>query len=46
MFRGRVDDLSFFDYLSSVCFLLIEFHSLLFPYLIKYYKIMCIIIVV
>ena len=24
--RGRVDDLSFFDYLSSFCFLLIEFH--------------------
>ena len=25
--RGRVDDLSFFDYLSPFCFLLIEFHS-------------------
>ena len=23
--RGRVDDLSFFDYLSPFCFLLIEF---------------------
>ena len=25
-YRGRVDDLSFFDYLSPFCFLLIEFH--------------------
>ena len=24
--RGRVDDLSFFEYLSPFCFLLIEFH--------------------
>ena len=24
--QGRVDDLSFFDYLSPFCFLLIEFH--------------------
>ena len=24
---GRVDDLSFFDYLSPFCFLLIEFHG-------------------
>ena len=24
--RGRVDDSSFFDYLSPFCFLLIEFH--------------------
>ena len=24
--RGRVDDLSFFDYLSPFCFLLIKFH--------------------
>ena len=25
-YSGRVDDLSFFDYLSPFCFLLIEFH--------------------
>ena len=42
--RGRVDDLSFFDYLSAFCFLLIEFH-ILFPFLINYYHIMFIIIV-
>ena len=28
--RGRVDDLSFFDYLSPFCFLLIEFHCSFF----------------
>ena len=42
--RGTVDGLSYFDYLSLFCFLLIEFHCT-FPYLIKYYHIMFIIIV-
>ena len=39
-----MDDLSFFDYLSPFCFLLIEFHCT-FPFLIKYYHILFIIIV-
>ena len=30
MFRGRVDELSFFDYLSRFCFLLIKFHCTFF----------------
>ena len=42
--RGRVDDLSFFYYLSPFCFLLIEFHCI-FPFLRKFYQIMSIIIV-
>ena len=41
---GRVDDLSFFAYLSPFCFLSIGV-IVLFPYLIKYYHILCIIIV-
>ena len=47
-FRGRVDDLSFFEYLSPFCFLSIEFHCTfsisykILPYFIHYY---CIIIV-
>ena len=40
----RVDDISLFDCLSPFCFLLIEF-IVLFPFLIKYYHSMCIIIV-
>ena len=42
-FRGRVDDLSFFEYLSPFCFLSIEFYSTfsifykLLPYFIYYY---------
>ena len=41
--RGRVDDLSFFEYLSPCCFLLIEFHCSFFisyeilPYFVYYY---------
>ena len=31
-----VDDLSFFDYLSPFCFLLIEFHSTLFDFLLNF----------
>ena len=42
--RGRVDDLSFFDYLSPFCLLLIEFHCI-FSYLIKYCNILFIIII-
>ena len=42
--RGRVDDLSFFEYLSPFCFLSIEFHCT-FSFLIKYYHILFIIIV-
>ena len=42
--RGRVDDLSFFDYLCPLYFLLIEFRCI-FPFLIKFYQIMFIIIV-
>ena len=42
--RGRVDDLSFFEYLSPFCFLSIKFHCS-FPFLIKYYHILFIIIV-
>ena len=44
--RGWVDDLSFFEYLSRVCFLLIEFHctfsisSKLLPYFVCYYSIL------
>ena len=40
--RGRVDDLSFFDYLSPFCFLLIEFYCT-FPFLRQFYQIMFII---
>ena len=41
--RGRVDDLSFFEYLSSFCFLSIEFHWTfsisykILPYFFYYY---------
>ena len=38
--RGRVDDLSFFDYLIPFCFLLIEFHhtiSIFFCKILPYY---------
>ena len=42
--RWRVDDWSFFEYLSPFCFLSIEFHCT-FPFLIKYYYILFIIIV-
>ena len=38
--RGRVDDLPFFDYSSPFYFLLIEFHRILFPYLVKEYNVM------
>ena len=41
--RGRVDDLSFFDYLSPFCSLSIEFHCTFS--IIKYYHILFIIIV-
>ena len=40
--RGRVDDLSFFEYLSPFCFLSIEFHSAfsisykILPYFVYY----------
>ena len=43
---GRVDDLSFFDYLSPICFLLIEFHgtfsisSKILKYYVYYYCIL------
>ena len=41
---GRVDDLSFFEYLSPFCFLLTEI-IVLFQFRIKYYHIMlCLII--
>ena len=40
----RVDDLSFFDYLSPFCFLLID-SIVLFSFLLKYYQIMFIIVV-
>ena len=43
--RGRVDDLSFFDYLNPFCFLLIEFHYTFSIFFSKYYRIMFIIIV-
>ena len=39
----RVDDLSFFEYLSPFCFLSIEFHCT-FSLLIKYYHILFVII--
>ena len=42
--RGRVDDLSFFEYLSSFCFLSIEFHCT-FSIFFKYYHILFIILV-
>ena len=41
--RGRVDDLSIFEYLSPICFLSIEFHCTfsiaykLLQYLVYYY---------
>ena len=44
--RGRVDDLSFFEYLSPFCFLSIEFHPTFFtsykilPYFVCYYSIL------
>ena len=44
--RGRVDDLSFFEYLSPFCFLLIEFHCTFFisykilSYFLYYYCIL------
>ena len=44
--RGRVDDLSFFEYLSSFCFLSIEFHSTfsisykILPHFVYYYCIL------
>ena len=40
---GRVDDLSFFEYLSPFCFLSIEFHCTfsisykILPYFVSYY---------
>ena len=43
--RGRVYDLSFFEYLNSFCFLLIEFHYTFSISFIKYYHIMFIIII-
>ena len=43
--RGRVDDLSFLEYLSPFCFLSIEFHCTFSISFIKYYHIMFIIIV-
>ena len=42
--RESVDDLSFFDYSSTFCFLLIAFRCT-FPFLIKDYHILFIIIV-
>ena len=42
--RGRVDDLSFFEYLSHFVFCQLNF-IVLFPFLIKYYHILFIIIV-
>ena len=42
--RGRVDDLSFFEYLSPFGFFLLNF-IVLFPFLIKYNHILFIIIV-
>ena len=42
--RGRVDDLSLIHYLSPFCLLLSEFHCI-FPFLIKYYRSLFIIIV-
>ena len=42
--RGRVDDMSFFDYLSPFCFCQLNF-IVLVPFLIKYYHILFIIIV-
>ena len=41
--RGRVDDLSFFDFSSPFCFLIINFYCTFS--IIKYYHIMFIIIV-
>ena len=41
--RGRVDDLSFFEYLSPFCFLSIEFHCIFS--IMKFYHILFIIIV-
>ena len=44
--RGRVDDLSFFEYLSPFCFLSIEFHCTfsisykILPYYVYYYCIL------
>ena len=44
--RGRVDNLSFFDYLSPFCLLSIEFHSTfsisykILPYFVYYYCIL------
>ena len=40
--RGRMDDLSFFEYLSPFCFLLIKFHYTFSIFFIKYYHIMLI----
>ena len=37
--------MSFFEYISPFCFLSIEFHCSFFPFLIKYYHILFIIIV-
>ena len=45
--RGRVDNLSFFDYLSPFCFLLIEFHcsfSIYYKILPDYVYYCCILI--
>ena len=44
--RGRVDDLSFFEYLSPFCFLSIEFHCTfsisykILPHFVYYYSIL------
>ena len=46
MMAGGVDDLSFFEYLSPFCFLLIEFHCTfsisykILPYFVYYYCIL------
>ena len=38
--QGREDDLSFFDYSSTFCVLLIKLHYHFFPYLVKEYNFM------
>ena len=43
--RGRVDEASFFEYLSPFCFFCQLNFIVLFPFLIKYYHILFIIIV-
>ena len=43
--QGRVNDLSFFEYLSLFCFVFQLNFIVLFPFLIKYYHIMFIIFV-